>query len=101
MDILVLSDSHGAVAPMIRAVELTAPNLIIHLGDCWRDGERLHTYFPDIPLEQVPGNCDFRPTEPAERLLGMAPRGSTGAIRPGTGRSDKHPSAGRPSGSGR
>ena len=21
------------------------------------------------PLEQVPGNCDFRPTEPAERLL--------------------------------
>ena len=69
MDILVLSDSHGAVAPMIRAVELTAPNLIIHLGDCWRDGERLHTYFPDIPLEQVPGNCDFRPTEPAERLL--------------------------------
>ena len=63
MDILVLSDSHGAVAPMIRAVELTAPNLIIHLGDCWRDGERLHTYFPDIPLEQVPGNCDFASRE--------------------------------------
>ena len=69
MDILVLSDSHGAVAPMVRAVELTRPDLILHLGDCWRDGEQLHARFPDIPLEQVPGNCDFRPGEPAERLL--------------------------------
>ena len=69
MDILVLSDSHGAVAPMVRAVELAKPDLILHLGDCWRDGEQLHARFPDIPLEQVPGNCDFRPGEPAERLL--------------------------------
>ena len=69
MDILVLSDSHGAVAPMERAVELTRPDLIFHMGDCWRDAERLRDRFPDIPLEQVPGNCDFRPIEPAERLL--------------------------------
>lgn len=69
MDILVLSDSHGAVAPMVRAVELTRPDLILHLGDCWRDGEQLRARFPDIPLEQVPGNCDFQPEEPAERLL--------------------------------
>ena len=69
MDILVLSDSHGAVAPMVRAVELAKPDLILHLGDCWRDGEQLRASFPDIPLEQVPGNCDFQPEEPAERLL--------------------------------
>ena len=69
MDILVLSDSHGATAPMARAVELTRPDLILHLGDCWRDGEQLRARFPDIPLEQVPGNCDLRPGEPAERLL--------------------------------
>ena len=69
MDILVLSDSHGAVAPMVRAVELARPDLILHLGDCWRDGEQLRARFPDIPLEQVPGNCDFQPEEPAERLL--------------------------------
>lgn len=25
--------------------------------------------FPDIPLEQVPGNCDCRPGELAEKLL--------------------------------
>ena len=69
MKILVLSDSHGAVAPMVRAVELTEPDLLLHLGDCWRDGERLHDKFPDIPFVQVPGNCDFRPQEPTERLL--------------------------------
>ena len=69
MDILVLSDSHGSIAPMIRAVEGVHPHMIFHLGDCWRDGEQLRSRFPDIPLEQVPGNCDFRPGEPAERLL--------------------------------
>lgn len=42
MKILVLSDSHGAVSPMEQAVEQTSPDLILHLGDCWRDGERLH-----------------------------------------------------------
>ena len=69
MKILVLSDYHGAVSPMEQAVEQTSPDLILHLGDCWRDGERLHDRFPAIPLEQVPGNCDFRPMEPVERLL--------------------------------
>ena len=69
MDILVLSDSHGAVAPMVRAVELAIPDLILHLGDCWRDGERLRDRFPDIPLEQVPGNCDFLSDAPTEQLL--------------------------------
>ena len=69
MNILVLSDSHGAVPPMARAVELAEPDLILHLGDCWRDGERLHARFPDIPMRQVPGNCDFRSEEPSEQLL--------------------------------
>ena len=69
MKILVLSDSHGAITPMEQAVERTNPHLILHLGDCWRDGERLHQNFPHIPFQQVPGNCDFRPGEPAERLL--------------------------------
>lgn len=69
MKILVLSDSHGAIAPMEQAVERTDPHLILHLGDCWRDAERLRQSFPKIPLQQVPGNCDFRSDEPAERLL--------------------------------
>lgn len=69
MKILVLSDSHGAIEPMERAVEQADPHLILHLGDCWRDAERLQRRFPQIPLQQVPGNCDFRSSEPAERLL--------------------------------
>ena len=69
MKILVLSDSHGAIAPMEQAVERTDPHLILHLGDCWRDGEKLQRSFPKIPGQQVPGNCDFRSQEPAERLL--------------------------------
>lgn len=68
MKILVLSDSHGNIVNMIRAVERESPGMIFHLGDCWRDGERLHGRFPRIPFEQVPGNCDFRSQEEAERL---------------------------------
>ena len=69
MKILVLSDSHGNLSNMVRAVDQSAPRMILHLGDCWRDGEKLHELFPDIPFEQVPGNCDYRPSEPSERLL--------------------------------
>lgn len=69
MKILVLSDSHGNTENMIQAVEQTSPRIIIHLGDCWRDAERLHQHFPDIPLHQVPGNCDVRPMEPLEQIL--------------------------------
>ncbi|MDD3346666.1 YfcE family phosphodiesterase [Oscillibacter sp.] len=69
MKILILSDSHGNLSNMERAVEQAAPGMILHLGDCWRDGERLHDRYPDIPLEQVPGNCDLRPGEPVQKLL--------------------------------
>ena len=69
MTVLVLSDSHGDVDAMARAVEKTHPDLIVHLGDCWRDAEELRMLFPRLPMEQVPGNCDFRPAEPTEQLL--------------------------------
>ena len=69
MKILVLSDSHGNVGNMEEAVARTSPRMIFHLGDCWRDAEHLHDRFPDLPFYQVPGNCDFRPGEPTERLV--------------------------------
>ena len=69
MKILVLSDSHGNVRNMAQAVELVSPRTVIHLGDCWRDAEELHELYPRIPLEQVPGNCDFGRFEAQERLL--------------------------------
>jgi hypothetical protein len=69
MKLLVLSDSHGMVEPMAQAVETTKPDMILHLGDVMRDGQRLHELFPDIPFEQVPGNCDLGATEQAEKIL--------------------------------
>ena len=69
MKILVLSDSPGNLEHMVQAVEKEQPRMILHLGDCWPDAERLRRRFPHIPLEQVPGNCDYRSAQEAERLL--------------------------------
>ena len=66
--ILVVSDSHGVIEYMAQAVRDTMPEMVIHLGDCWPDGEKLRRLFPDLLIEQVPGNCDCR-DEVHERLL--------------------------------
>lgn len=68
MRILVLSDSHGNVENMARCVELTQPNAILHLGDCQRDAEALHRLYPAIPLQGVPGNCDWGAVDGPEVL---------------------------------
>ena len=58
MKILVLSDSHSALSFMHYCVRRVEPDVIIHLGDHYDDGEALREEFPDIRLYQVPGNCD-------------------------------------------
>lgn len=69
MKILVLSDSHGDVENMYLAVARVKPDRIIHLGDGWREAQLLQTRFPALPLERVPGNCDFVHGEPLERIV--------------------------------
>ena len=69
MKILVFSDSHGDVENMRRAVERERPDMVLHLGDGWRDAHALRRDYPDLPLAQVPGNCDFRRGEGAVRVL--------------------------------
>ena len=69
MRYLVLSDSHGNIANMETAVEQERPDGILHLGDCWRDAERLAERYPDILIEHVPGTCACRPEEPLEKLV--------------------------------
>ena len=69
MRILVLSDSHGRLSPMEAAVEAVRPQRIFHLGDGWDAARDLHRHYPDIPLHQVRGNCDYRPGEPEEETL--------------------------------
>ena len=72
MRILVLSDSHGNVENMARCAELTDPNIILHLGDCQRDAEALHRQLPAIPMQTVPGNCDWGAVDTPEVLTEYA-----------------------------
>ena len=65
---LVFSDSHGDVDTMARTVLREKPDRILHLGDMVRGAERLRDRFPDIPLDNVRGNCDFGcPDAPEEK----------------------------------
>lgn len=67
---LVLSDSHGNLDGMKKAVEEEKPDRILHLGDVSRDAERLQAAFPTIPVEMVRGNCDgWYGEAPEEREL--------------------------------
>ena len=68
MRILVLSDSHGNVENMARCVELTEPDVILQLWDCQRDAETLHRQFPSLPMQSVPGNCDWGAVDAPEVL---------------------------------
>ncbi len=70
MKILVLSDSHSSLRFMRRCIEKISPDYLIHLGDYFDDGETIHEEYPDIPMYQVPGNCDFERCTPfVDRIL--------------------------------
>lgn len=66
MKILVMSDSHSGMSFMRRCVRALKPDVLIHLGDYWGDGESLGEEFPQLPLYHVPGNCDRYYTMPRE-----------------------------------
>lgn len=72
MKLLVFSDSHGETERMFLAAEAEKPDVLIHLGDHWRDADTLEAAFPDIPLYRVPGNCDWSCHEPQELHLRLA-----------------------------
>ena len=69
MRVLVVSDSHGNVDNMVRAVERVQPDYVLHLGDCQRDLEALRREFPGLAMEGVPGNCDWGSYDQKERLI--------------------------------
>ena len=58
MKILVLSDSHSGLRFMNHCIDRVEPDVLIHLGDYYEDGETLAEEYPDLPLYQVAGNCD-------------------------------------------
>jgi putative phosphoesterase len=71
MKILVISDTHGDINKAEEAVRLNKEiGLIIHLGDYFRDAQKLSSIFPNIPIEYIYGNSDFMINDvPAEKLL--------------------------------
>ena len=73
MKAAVFSDTHGNTALMLEAVRRCRPDVLIHLGDFERDTECLRREFPDIPLYNVCGNCDFAPTAPQEDIVPLGP----------------------------
>ncbi len=58
MRILVLSDSHASLSFMRYCVDALLPDMILHLGDYYDDGQEIHEEYPDVDFYQVPGNCD-------------------------------------------
>ena len=64
MRIAVFSDTHGRTEGMLHAVIQECPDAVIHLGDCERDIRPLRERFPDLPVYNVSGNCDYSAMEP-------------------------------------
>ena len=69
MKLLVFSDSHRSLRGMRQALELEAPDYVIHLGDLEEDAVLLSQEYPQLAVASVPGNCDGWPTQPLQKLL--------------------------------
>ena len=71
MKILVISDTHGDIEKAREAIEDNPDlDLIIHLGDYFRDAQKLSDFFPHIPIEYIYGNSDFMIGDvPSEKIL--------------------------------
>ena len=59
MRILILSDSHSGLSYMRNWIERIRPQVLIHLGDYYADGQEMAEEFPQCRMIQVPGNCDM------------------------------------------
>ena len=69
MKLLVMSDSHRIMKHMRYAVDIAAPDAIIHLGDHISDALELSRQFPLITFYMVNGNCDVHSAGKNELLL--------------------------------
>lgn len=70
MKILVFSDSHSSLRFMKRCVEMIKPDMLVHLGDHYDDGQALSEIFPHLTVHQVAGNCDkYRAPVGAREML--------------------------------
>lgn len=71
MKILVISDTHGDTDGAETVIRRNPDvDLVIHLGDYFRDAQKLAASFPEIKFEYIYGNSDFMIGDiPAEKCL--------------------------------
>ncbi|MGE5614619.1 MAG: metallophosphoesterase [Bacillota bacterium] len=71
MKILVISDTHGDTNKAEEVIKTNGKaDMVIHLGDYFRDAQKLAGLFPDIRFEYIYGNSDFLVDNvPAEKVL--------------------------------
>lgn len=75
MRILIVSDSHGRIAPALhKARELGELSLLLHLGDHGEDGEQMAQALK-IPCCCIQGNCDLGSGLPEEMRLPLPGNG--------------------------
>jgi len=69
MKALIVSDTHGTVAPLINMLKNKNDfDLLLFLGDYVHDGERIGKSL-DLPTYIVSGNSDFGSKYPSERVI--------------------------------
>lgn len=71
MKVLVVSDSHGETSKMESLIDNNNDiDMLIHLGDYFRDAEKLSAKYPNLRIEYIYGNSDFMIGDvPAEKTL--------------------------------
>lgn len=65
MKIIIVSDTHGVSASLLRAVELNRDaDAVVHCGDSRGEMAEVKMKYPDKQYFEVRGNCDFDSTLP-------------------------------------
>ena len=59
MRIVVVSDAHGHINPVEKAIEQSNPDVLIYCGDGTNRIEDISYIYPEIKFYFVKGNCDF------------------------------------------
>jgi len=73
MRVLVISDTHGTLTFVKRALESRGGiTHIIHLGDGMRDLEKLQIEYPEISFYGIKGNNDLSQLYPNEMYIELA-----------------------------
>jgi putative phosphoesterase len=69
--VLVMSDTHGDTTLAEKVLKKHCDvNMVIHLGDYFRDADKLHELYPSVKFEYVHGNSDFMIGDvPGEKLI--------------------------------